>query len=56
LLSDRFTKIFLTFSDTAVEHWFLSYVELLQRFQLFTKANEVGVAFFDLPDTLFVRV
>jgi hypothetical protein len=34
-----------------VEHWFLSYVELLQRFQLFTKANEVGVAFFDIPDT-----
>ena len=29
--------------EAVLEHWFLSYVDLLQRLQLFTKANEVGI-------------
>ena len=29
-------------SSEVLEHWWLSYVELLQKLQLFTKANEVG--------------
>ena len=29
-------------SDEVLEHWWLSYVELLQKLQLFTKANEVS--------------
>ena len=30
-------------AETTLEHWFFSYIELLQRLQLFTKANEVGL-------------
>ena len=28
--------------EAQLEHWWLSYVELLQKLQLFTQANEVG--------------
>ncbi|XP_023322719.1 GATOR complex protein WDR24 [Eurytemora carolleeae] len=28
-------------AETTLEHWFFSYIELLQRLQLFTKANEI---------------
>lgn len=38
---DRENKVKGLVSENALEHWFNSYVELLQRFQLFTKANEI---------------
>ena len=28
--------------ESVLEHWFLSYVDLLQRLQMFTSANEVS--------------
>ena len=32
--------------ENTLEHWWLSYVDLLQKLQLFTKANEVRTKYF----------
>ena len=39
------TNIFsLKVEEAILEHWWLSYMELLHRLQLFTQGNQVGIA------------